>query len=534
MSKKLSWMKTMLDPASYPHPVDDVLMVQTHISWVFLAGDRVYKLKKPVDFGFLNFTTLEKRRHFCLEELRLNRRLCPEIYLDVWPVTFDDGQIKINGTGEPVEWAVVMRRMPEEGMMVRLLSENMVGNAEIDTVVNRLAPFYKNAAAGEKIKNFGTIDIIRQNTEENFDQTASFVGKLIEKAAYSHICNYTRSFIDSNKPLFLSRIEQDLIREGHGDLYSANICFDKTNNAVYIFDCIEFNERFRCGDVASDVAFLAMDLDYHGLPTLSNYFVRSFSDQIGDAQLLELMDFYKCYRAYVRGKIGCFTWASDGIDSDTKEKAGRQASKYFRLALNYAGGIGVPDLYVFFGLSGTGKTVIASAWAKNHQLPFYNSDRVRKGSVARIPTEERHWEPFGEGIYSQQQTLKTYKALACLAGKHLMQGEPVILDATYRDREERLRLLGLAREAKANIHFILCTCPEQEIKERLTQRARIETQVSDGRWEIYLKQKEVFAPTDDLDQDHLMVLPTNRPIAELLDELDNKFPNQRRSIILGR
>jgi aminoglycoside phosphotransferase family enzyme/predicted kinase len=524
MSKKLSWMKTMLDPASYPHPVDDVLMVQTHISWVFLAGDRVYKLKKPVDFGFLNFTTLEKRRHFCLEELRLNRRLCPEIYLDVWPVTFDDGQIKINGTGEPVEWAVVMRRMPEEGMMVRLLSENMVGDAEIDAVVNRLAPFYKNAAAGEEIKKFGTIDIIRQNTEENFDQTASFVGKPIEKAAYSHICNYTRSFINSNKPLLLSRIKQDLIKEGHGDLYSANICFDKTNNAVYIFDCIEFNKRFRCGDVASDVAFLAMDLDYHGLPTLSNYFVRSFSDQIGDARLLELMDFYKCYRACVRSKIGCFTWASDGIDCDTKEKARRQASKYFRLALNYAGGIGIPDLYVFFGLSGTGKTVIASAWAKNRQLPFYNSDRVRKEFVARIPTEERHWEPFGQGIYSQQQTLKTYRALACLAGRHLMQGEPVILDATYRDRKERLRLLELAKEAKASIHFILCTCPEQEIKERLTHRARIETQVSNGRWEIYLKQKEVFAPTDDLDQDHLMILPTNRPISELLDELNKNFP----------
>lgn len=534
MSKKPSWMKTMLDPASYPHPVDDVLMIQTHISWVFLAGDRVYKLKKPVDFGFLNFTTLEKRHHFCLEELRLNRRLCAEIYLDVWPVTNDDGQIKINGAGEPVEWAVVMRRMPEEGMMIRLLSENMVGNAEIDAVVNRLAPFYKKAAAGQEIKNFGTIDIIRQNTEENFDQTVSFFGNLIEEAAYSHICNYTRSFINSNKPLFLSRIEQGLIKEGHGDLYSANICFDKANNAVYIFDCIEFNERFRCGDIASDVAFLAMDLDYHGLPTLSNYFVRSFSDQIGDAQLLELKDFYKCYRAYVRGKIGCFTWASDGIDSDTKESARRQASKYFRLALNYAGGIGVPDLYVFFGLSGTGKSTVASAWAKNHQLPFYNSDRVRKKSVAKIPTDERHWEPFGQGIYSRQQTLTTYRALACLAGKHLMQGESVILDATYRDREERLRLLELAREAKANVHFILCTCSEQEIKKRLTQRARIETQVSDGRWEIYLKQKERFASTGELDQDHLMVLSTDRSIPELLDELDKKFPNQKRSIISGR
>jgi len=517
------WMKTMSDPASYPHTVDNVPMIQTHISWVFLAGERVYKIKKPVDFGFLNFTTLDKRHHFCLEELRLNRRLCEEIYLDVRPVTKDDGQIRINGTGTPIEWAVVMQRMPEKGMMASLLSENMIGNAEIDAIVNRLVPFYKKAAAGQEIKNFGTIDIISQNTEENFDQTTDFVGNLIEETTYSHICHYTRSFINNNKPLFLSRIEQDFIREGHGDLYSANICFDQINNAVYVFDCIEFNKRFRCGDIASDVAFLAMDLDYHGLPTLSNYFVRSFSDQIGDAQLRELMDFYKCYRAYVRGKIGCFTWASDGIDMEIKENVGRQASEYFRLALNYAGGIDVPDLYVFFGLSGTGKSTVASAWAKDHRLPFYNSDRVRKESVARIPLQKRHWEPFDQGIYSREHTLKTYKSLACHAGRHLMQGESVILDATYRDKEERLRLLDLAREAKANIHFILCTCPEHEIKGRLIQRARIKTQVSDGRWDIYLKQKEQFAPTDDLDQDNLMILSTDRSVQETLNELDEYF-----------
>jgi predicted kinase len=292
---------------------------------------------------------------------------------------------------------------------------------------------------------------------------------------------------------------------------------------VYIFDCIEFNERFRCGDIASDVAFLAMDLDYHGLPALSNYFVRSFSDQIRDIQLLELVDFYKCYRAYVRGKIGGFTWASDGIDSNTKERARCEALRYFRLALNYAGGTEIPDLYVFFGLSGTGKSTIASAWAERYKLPFYNSDRVRKESIVGIPAEESHYEPFGQGIYSRQHTLNTYKTLARLAGKHLMQGESVILDATYRDREERLRLLELATEAKANIHFILCTCPEHKIKERLVRRSSIKSQISDGRWEIYLKQKEDFDPTNHLNQDYLISLSTDRPVKELVDELDKRF-----------
>ncbi len=515
------WIKTLLDPASYPHPADDVRMIQTHISWVFLAGDRVYKIKKPVDFGFLDFTTLEKRHNFCLKELQLNRRLCSEIYLDVWPVTSDNGQIHLNGAGEPIEWAVVMQRMPEEGMMPRLLSENLVGNNEIDMLVSRLAPFYKKAAGGEEIREFGRLNVIHQNTEENFEQTVPFINNFIDKSAYDHICNYTRSFISTRESLFLSRIGQGLIREGHGDLYSSNICFDKRRNTVYVFDCIEFNERFRCGDIASDVAFLAMDLDYHGLPALSNYFAKSFSNEIGDAQLLELMDFYKCYRAYVRGKIGCFTWASDGIDNNTKQDAARQASEFFRLALNYSEGLSTPHLYVFFGLSGTGKTTIASAWAERHRLEVYNSDRVRKELVTGIPAEERHWEPFGKGIYSPEQTLKTYKTLARLAGKHLMQGESVILEATYRDREERLRLIELAKEARADIHFIHCTCPEHDIKNRLTQRAQTEHQVSDGRWEIYLQQKKLFAPETDIDQSNLLAVTTDKPVTELMDMLDH-------------
>ena len=520
MSKEPSWIETLLNPLSYPHPVDNVHMVQTHISWVFLAGNMVYKVKKPVDFGFLDFTTLEKRHHFCMEELRLNRRLCPEIYLDVWPITHDDGQIQLKGPGKPLEWAVVMRRMPDEGMMPRLLSENMVGRSEIDAIVSRLVPFYRDAARGQEIRRFGDLNVIHQNTEENFEQTVSFLGTLIDKSAYDHISEFTRSFIRDRESLFLSRMAQGWIREGHGDLYSANICFDRKKDVVYIFDCIEFNERFRCGDIASDVAFLAMDLDYHGLPTLSNYLVKSISDKMGDAQLLELMDFYKCYRAYVRGKIACFTWSSDGIDHETKDMARRQISRYFRLALKYAGGLNVPDLYVFFGLSGTGKTTVASAWAERHQLPVYNSDRVRKASVAKISTEEHHWEPFGQGIYSQEQTSKTYRALASLAGRHLMQGESVILDATYRDGEERTRLIDLAREAGADIHFILCTCPEDEIERRLTKRLEAEAQVSDGRWEIYLQQKKVFGSTSDLDQGHLLVLNTDRPLTEILDQLD--------------
>jgi aminoglycoside phosphotransferase family enzyme/predicted kinase len=520
MAQEPLWMKGLLDPGTSPHAAKEVHLIQTHISWVFVSGDRVYKIKKPVDFGFLDFSTIAKRRHFCLEELRLNRRLCPDIYLDVLPITLDGDRPRLGGTGDPVEWAVVMRRMPETGMMTRLLEERLVGKEEIAAIVAKLTPFYREAAGDEEIRRYGKIETIEQNTEENFEQTVSFVGDIFEHAIYSEIRAFTRAFMAENRDLILERIEKGWIREGHGDLYSANICFDEQENDVYIFDCIEFNQRFRCGDVASDVAFLAMDLDFHGLPQLSNHFVRSFADRTGDEGLLELMDFYKCYRAYVRGKIGCFTWASPGVDEQTRQHSRAKASQYFRLALRYTRALKRPTLYVFFGLSGTGKSTLAVAWSERQHLAVYNSDRARKELVAGIPAEERRWEPFEQGLYSPTYTMRTYRTLASLAGAGLMRGESVVLDATYTDENERKRLIELAREAAADIKFILCTCPEEEINRRLIDRAQIGDQVSDGRWEIYLRQKERFASTGGLGSDQLYVLRTDRPLDVLLNELD--------------
>lgn len=521
MTQEPVWLKTMLDPKTYPHHVDEVRLIQTHISWVFLAGEKVYKVKKPIDFGFLDFTTLEKRRRFCLEELRLNRRLAPEIYLDVQPVTSEGDRISLNGKGEPVEWAVVMARMPDPGMMARLIDMDALGEDEIDMIVRRLVPFYKNADSGDQVNRFGDIGTIIQNTEENFEQTAPFLGKIIDKQTYDHIVRYTRSFIAEGGDTFKQRVIKGRIREGHGDLYSANICFDKKKNKVYIFDCIEFNERFRYGDIASDVAFLAMDLDYQGLPGLSNRFVRAFSKGMEDIGLAGVLDFYKCYRAYVRGKIGCFTWAAEGVEKDVRKSAGDQARQYFRLALRYAKGAKRPVLYVFFGPSGSGKSALSSSWAGGHGLPVYNSDRVRKETVLKIPPDERHIEPMGEGIYNPEITKRTYRALARLGARHLMQGESAALDATYKDKGERARLTEAAREAGADIRFILCTCPEDEIRRRLLERAGKEGQVSDGRWEVYLAQKGAFT-TDALSDIEFYPLSTDRTMDALVAELDER------------
>ncbi len=326
-------IRFLLSPAAYPHPAPEVRLVQTHISYVLLAGDFVYKIKKPVDFGFLDFTTLEKRRYFCEQELLLNRRLCPALYLGLVAITGQDGTFSLDGPGAPVEYAVKMARMPEEKMMGRVIAAGRLDRETIDRIVAILVPFYAKAEGGEEISKFGTAKAVSVNVLENFEQTQSFIGcPALGRGQYEAISSYARAFL-AREDLFAQRRAAGRIRDCHGDLYSANICLD---DPIQIYDCIEFNQRFRYCDVASDVAFLAMDLDFHGLGDLSAYFIDSFGKASGDDSLQSMLNFYKCYRAYVRGKIGLFTAHAPEVDAATKETCLAQAKKYFALAERYA------------------------------------------------------------------------------------------------------------------------------------------------------------------------------------------------------
>lgn len=328
------FVRFLLKPESYPHPATEVKLVQTHISYVFLAGAFVYKFKKPVNFGFLDFTTLDKRKHFCEQELLLNRRLCPDLYLGIVTVNEENGVLALNGPGEAVEYGVKMARMPEAGMMANFIGSGKLDRAMIDRIVDILVPFYQKAEGGEAIRQFGTAKAVSVNILENFEQTQGFIGcPSLSQQQFDTISSYAKGVL-SQEARFSERIAAGRIRDCHGDLYSANICFD--GNTVHIFDCIEFNQRFRYCDVASDVAFLAMDLDFHGMTDLSRYFIKTFVAKSGDSGLPAMLNFYKCYRAYVRGKIGLFTAHAPEVDAETKEKCFAMAGKYFALAERYA------------------------------------------------------------------------------------------------------------------------------------------------------------------------------------------------------
>jgi len=327
------FIQALLGQDVYPHDASGIRLVQTHISFVILAGDFVYKFKKPVNFGFLDFSTLEKRKHCCEQELLLNRRLCPEIYLDLITVNRGNDTYSLGGEGEVIEYGVKMVRMPEERMMVNVIRSGKLVRSHIDSLVEVLAPFYERVERSTEIDSFGTSDAVSVNVLENFDQTRDFVGSdALSQNQFDTISSYARNFL-AHSELFEERIAQGKIRDCHGDLYSANICLaDK----VYIYDCIEFNQRFRYCDVASDVAFLAMDLDFWGLEELSNYCVDCFVKHSGDNSMAMMLDFYKCYRAYVRGKIGLFTANDPAVDETVKQQSQEAAGKYFQLALQYA------------------------------------------------------------------------------------------------------------------------------------------------------------------------------------------------------
>jgi predicted kinase len=341
------------------------------------------------------------------------------------------------------------------------------------------------------------------------------VGTAIPKHRDDFIVAYTRGFIEKERDLFERRVREGRVREGHGDLYSANICFDDIEK-VYIFDCIEFNERFRCGDVASEVAFLAMDLDYHGQQDLSRYFVERFVELSGDKDLLKVLDFYKTYRAYVRGKIGCFTWSCPEVPEEHRTQALDDAKRYFSLAYRYAGG--TPTLIVVFGLAGTGKTTLSEALKKETLALHISTDRVRK-SLAGVPPEEKHFEPFEKGIYSPEFTERTYQVMLEQARKALLAGNDVILDGTYRDRRHRNAVLEMADALGVRCLFVQCVVPDGEVKRRLHKRLQKTNEASDARWETYLSMKERFEPPEEIPEDRLVVVETIGDLDSLVDKV---------------
>jgi uncharacterized protein len=325
-------VQALLTQQAYPDSAGKIELIQTHISFVFLTENYVYKVKKAVNFGFLDFSTLDKRKFFCEKELELNRRLCPEIYLEVDAINKAEN-IRINGEGETVEYALKMKRLPQEKIMTVLLKEGKVNKKTVDAIAKIIAKFHSKAQTNSEISQFGSLKIVKTNWDENFAQTTKYINQTLSQKDFQFMQTKINDFMQKNQALFESRIADGHIKDCHGDLHSGNIFITPK---ICIFDAIEFNDRFRYSDVAADVAFLAMDLDFQGRTDLAKHFIDRYLAYSKDQQLTQLLAFYKCYRAYVRGKVISFRLDDPNIACKDKESAISEAKAYFKLADDYA------------------------------------------------------------------------------------------------------------------------------------------------------------------------------------------------------
>jgi len=507
-------IQALLEPSAYPEPPGAIEFKQTHISYLFFTQAYVYKIKKAVDFGFLNFTTVEKRKFFCHQEVALNRRLSPDVYIGVVEVNRENSRIVFEGRGEVVEYAVKMRRLPSDRMMDSLLMADKVTGPMVRHIANVIADFHRNAETNAHISGFGQLSVIEQNTEENFIQTMNFIGRTITQKQFDEIKEYAHGFFKTRHGLFAKRIEQGLIRDCHGDIHAEHICI---TNGIYIFDCIEFNERFRYSDTAADIAFLAMDLDFYNCNNLSRIFCDAYIKASGDRDAGALLDFYKCYRAYVRGKVEGFKSRQKEVPAEEKGAAGLKAKRYFHLAHMYATEGFRPMLMIICGLTGTGKTTAAHAMAKETSIKIISSDMVRK-ELSHIPAAEHRFEEFGKGIYAEGFTEKTYAEMLRRAEALLQKGYSVILDATFQKSAHRKIAMGLAEKLGAGFRIVECILNDNMVRERLEKRFEGEG-ISDGRWEIYVKQKEGYEP---IKEPHMIVDTAVKPgliVKEILDKI---------------
>jgi aminoglycoside phosphotransferase family enzyme/predicted kinase len=505
----------LADPTFYPHGTTNIQVAETHISKVFLTGDFAYKVKKPVNFGFLDFTTLEKRRHYCEQEVLLNQRLSKGVYLDVVAITQEPTAYMLNGPGEPLEYAVKMRQLPRGKTMLELLLRGKLSGAMVQELVDVLVHFYQRARKGPEIDVLGSREMVEINTGEDFTQTEPFVPEILNQKKFSRLNQAVRTFLSNHEQLFNHRIETGFIRDCHGDLRLGHIYFlDHSDSltGIQIIDCIEFNERFRYGDVAADLAFLAMDLDYHGFAEVSRELITAYAQAANDPEVFLLLDFYKCYRAHVRCKVECLRKVAGDIPAKKAEVVVERARRYFDLAYGYAASFNRPTLWIVSGLIGSGKSTIAAELAKPLKVKVLSSDFIRKKMFGLSP-QEPAVAAFEEGLYTPAVTARTYENMLLQARAEISTGNSVILDATFGKRQHRETFGRIAEEMGAQVIFVECFCPDSVRRKRLAGRQGKIT-ISDARLQHLEAQRHVFEPLNELEDNLYVRVRTDQALVE--------------------
>jgi uncharacterized protein len=504
-----SLIQQMLQPEFYPHRVTEpVRLIQTHISFVLLTGDYTYKIKKPVNFGFLDYSTVEKRQHFCTQELLMNRRTAPEIYLEVLPI-FQKGDRFYLGSSStpptavevPVEWTLKMREFPQDALFTNLLERGELTEQLMVELGREVAQFHSTANSNEYIRSFGEVSQIRAAIDNNYQISQKYIGGPQTQAQYNETKQYTDSFFAENSELFASRIANNKICECHGDLHLRNLAL--WQDKILLFDCIEFNEPFRFVDVMYDIAFAVMDLEFRGHQELGNAFLNAYIEQTGDWEGLQLLPVYLSRQAYVRAKVSSLMLNESEIPEAEKQEILQTAASYYKLAWEYTkqrhG-----KLILMSGLSGSGKSTIARYLARKTNAIHIRSDAVRK-HLGGIPLNERG----AADLYSEEMTAKTYNRLLELGIMLANKGWEVILDAKFDREHLRTNAIELARSHQLPLQIIYCTAPIELLRERLEQR---QGDIADATAELLSSQQAAFEHFTEAEQIYVKIVESDRDL----------------------
>lgn len=511
-------IQQMLQPEFYPHSVvEPIKLTQTHISYLLLTGDFAYKVKKPVNFGFLDFSTLEQRQHFCQEELRLNQRLSPQLYLAVLPITAfkDSAQYQLvldDSVGEVAEYTVQMRQFPQDDLFSHLFDRGKLTASDMQTLGKRVASFHSSAPTNQD-QRFGDVAAVRQVAEDNYALSIPYIGSAQTQDQFEQTHAFMEQFFAEHCDWFHQRQLEGKIRECHGDLHLNNVCFYQ--DQIQIFDCIEFNQELRNIDTIYDAAFMVMDLEFKGRSDLANVFLNTYLEQTGDYWGAVLLPLYLSMRAYVRAKVNSLVLDDSGISSAEKQQAQEQAAAYYRLAWAYT----QPrqgQLVLMSGLSGSGKTTVARQVAEAIEAIHIRSDAVRK-HLTGLELDQRGnmTKEQGSGIYTPEITCQTYERLLELGIFLAQQGHSVVLDAKYDRQEFRQAAIAQAEAQQIPLKIFHCTAPLEVLKKRLQTRTG---DIADATADLLTAQQKAMEPFTDAEQSFVQTIHTDQDLAAQLSK----------------